>query len=334
MKIPPCQQVPRRQVRFDYKAVRGGRTEFSMALPSNLNGILCIHKPQDFTSFDVVKKLRGMTKIKKIGHAGTLDPMATGVLPVFLGAATKACDILPDQNKRYTAAFQLGLTSNTQDIWGEILSRRESRATERDILDLLPRFRGDIEQIPPMFSAIQINGQRLYDLARKGVEVERKPRSVHIYRFELLSFDGESQSGVLDIGCSKGTYIRTLIHDLGEALGIGGVMTSLTRTEAAGFSLQDCLTFQEVEELLRIDSLTKRVLPVEQVFQSYPAIRLNPVQSGKFLNGVRLDLNRVHYPQGAVTCRVYDAQNNFLGLADCNTGTMELVLKKFFIERK
>lgn len=305
-----------------------------MTLPSNLNGILCIHKPQDFTSFDVVKKLRGMTKIKKIGHAGTLDPMATGVLPVFFGTATKACDILPDQNKRYTAAFQLGLTSNTQDIWGEILDRRESRAAERDILDLLPRFRGDIEQIPPMFSAVQINGQRLYDLARKGVEVERNPRSVHIYRFQLLSFDGESQSGVLDISCSKGTYIRTLIHDLGEALGPGGVMTALTRTEAAGFTLHDCLTFDEVEELLRSERLAERILPVEKVFETYPAVHLNAVQSSKFLNGVRLDLKRVIHPKDAVTCRIYDSEGSFLGLADCCHDTMELVLRKFFIERK
>ena len=198
-----------------------------MALPSNVNGILCIDKPQDFTSFDVVKKLRGMTKIKKLGHAGTLDPMATGVLPVFFGAATKACDILPNQNKRYTAAFQLGMTTNTQDIWGEELSRRESHVAKDDILALLPRFRGDIEQTPPMFSAIQINGQRLYDLARKGIEIERQPRPIHIFRFELLSFDEESQTGTLDIGCSKGTYIRTLIHDLGEKLGTGGVMTAL-----------------------------------------------------------------------------------------------------------
>lgn len=305
-----------------------------MTLPSNLNGILCIHKPQDFTSFDVVKKLRGMTKIKKIGHAGTLDPMATGVLPVFLGAATKACDILPDQDKRYTAAFQLGLISNTQDIWGEILDRRESRVTKKDVLSQLSNFCGEIQQIPPMFSAVQINGQRLYDLARKGIEVEREPRTVRIYRLNLLSYDEENRSGTLDISCSKGTYIRTLIHDLGEALGAGGVMTSLTRTEAAGFSLQDCLTFQEVEELLRTDSLAQRVLPVDQVFKTYPAIRLSPVQSRKFLNGVRLDLKRVIHPKDVVTCRIYDSEGSFLGLADCCHGTMELVLRKFFIERK
>lgn len=305
-----------------------------MALPSNVNGILCIDKPQDFTSFDVVKKLRGMTKIKKLGHAGTLDPMATGVLPVFFGATTKACDILPNQNKRYTAAFQLGMTTNTQDIWGEELSRRESHVAKDDILALLPRFRGDIEQTPPMFSAIQINGQRLYDLARKGIEIERQPRPIHIFRFELLSFDEESQTGTLDIGCSKGTYIRTLIHDLGEKLGTGGVMTALTRTEAAGFTLQDCLTFDEVEELLRTERFTERLLPVDKVFESYPVIRLNAVQSGKFLNGVRLDLNRVIHPKNADTCRVYDSENKFLGLADCCGDTMELVLRKFFIERK
>lgn len=305
-----------------------------MTLPSNFNGILCIHKPQDFTSFDVVKKLRGMTKIKKMGHAGTLDPMATGVLPVFFGTATKACDILPDQSKRYTAAFQLGLTTNTQDIWGEVLSRQESRQTKEDILSLLPRFRGDIQQVPPMFSAVQINGQRLYDLARKGIEVERQPRPVHISRFELLSFDEASQTGTVDIGCSKGTYIRTLLHDLGAALGTGGTMTALTRTEAAGFTLVDCLTFDEVEELLRSERLAERLLPVDKVFETYPVIRLNAVQSSKFLNGVRLDLNRVVHPKDAFTCRVYDSDNRFLGLADCHADAMELVLRKFFVERK
>lgn len=305
-----------------------------MTFPANQNGILCINKPQDFTSFDVVKKLRGMTKIKKMGHAGTLDPMATGVLPIFFGTATKACDILPNQDKRYTASFQLGVTTNTQDIWGEILSRQECCVPKNHILALLPRFRGDIQQIPPMFSAVQINGQRLYDLARKGIEVERQPRPVHISRLELLSFDEGSQTGTLDIGCSKGTYIRTLIHDLGEMLGTGAVMTALTRTEAAGFTLDDCLTFEEVATLLETGRLSEHLLPVDKVFASYPAIRLNAVQSDKFLNGVRLDLNRVIHPKEAETCRVYDAENRFLGLADCCYDTMELRLKKFFIERK
>ncbi|MEE1491013.1 MAG: tRNA pseudouridine(55) synthase TruB, partial [Massilioclostridium sp.] len=214
-----------------------------------MDGILCMNKPEGFTSFDVVAKLRGITRTKRIGHAGTLDPMATGVLPVFLGRATKAISLLPDHTKRYTAGFQLGLTSDTLDSTGTILSRSHSTLTQQELLAALEQYRGTISQIPPMYSALKVEGKRLYELARQGKTVERKPRKVEIFQLELLSFDTKLQTGVLDVGCSSGTYIRTLCDDIGRDLGVGAVMTSLQRTEAAGFSLADSRTFEEVQQL-------------------------------------------------------------------------------------
>ena len=186
---------------------------------SGLNGILCINKPEGFTSFDVIAKLRGILKTKKLGHAGTLDPMATGVLPVFAGFATKACDILPDSDKSYIAGFRLGVTTDTQDRTGTILHQRPANHLTAEMIEqALPAFRGEILQLPPMYSAVSVNGQRLYELARKGIEVERTPRPITIYRLELLRYDPASQEGEMEISCSKGTYIRTILHDLGETL--------------------------------------------------------------------------------------------------------------------
>lgn len=297
-----------------------------------LNGIICINKPEDFTSFDVVKKLRGITKVKKIGHAGTLDPMATGVLPIFLGVATKACDILPNNDKRYTASFKLGLETDTEDVWGKVTKEYDKYISKDEILSVLPSFTGDIMQIPPMYSAIQINGKRLYDLARQGIEVEREARKITVYNISLLSYDEDNQSGVLDISCSKGTYIRTIISDLGKKLGTGGIMTSLNRTEASGFTLENCMTFEEVEKALADNSLTP--LPVEKAFEPYPAIHLSEIQTRMFSNGVTLDLKRVRHPKNADTARIYGFDGLFLGLATLNYETSELKLLKFFTERK
>ncbi len=296
-----------------------------------LNGIICINKPEDFTSFDVVKKLRGITRVKKIGHAGTLDPMATGVLPVFLGVATKACDILPDNDKRYTAHFKLGLETDTEDVWGNVTKEYDKKVTEKEILDILPHFTGEIMQIPPMYSAIQVNGKRLYDLARQGIEVEREARKITVYEISLLNFDEENQTGILDISCSKGTYIRTIISDIGKKLCCGGIMTALNRTEASGFLLSDCMTFEEVETAVANGTLTP--LPIEKAFSPYPEIHLSEIQTRMFLNGVTLDLRRIRHPK-AETCRIYGFDGAFLGLATLNSETNELKLLKFFIERK
>lgn len=297
-----------------------------------LNGIICINKPSDFTSFDVVKKLRGITKVKKIGHAGTLDPMATGVLPIFLGVATKACDILPNNDKRYTASFKLGFETDTEDIWGTVTKEYSKKVAKEELLSVLPSFKGEIMQIPPMYSAIQINGKRLYDLARQGIEVEREARKITVYSIELLSYNANDMTGVLDISCSKGTYIRTIISDIGKALGCGGVMTALNRTEASGFTLDDTMTFGEVEKAVADDALTP--LPVEKAFAPYPDIHLSEVQTRMFSNGVTLDLRRIKHPNDSETARIYGFDNTFLGLATLNFETNELKLLKFFIERK
>ena len=202
-----------------------------------MDGIIILDKPEDFTSFDMVAKMRRLLGTRKVGHAGTLDPMATGVLPIFVGRATKCCDILPNQNKRYTAAFQLGYTTDTLDATGRVLTRTEVSATKEDVEKALESFRGEIMQLPPMYSAIQINGKRLYDLARQGIEIEREKRPVTIMELNLLSADDTQHIYQIDVACSKGTYIRTLCADIGEALGCGATMTALRRTEAAGFSL-------------------------------------------------------------------------------------------------
>ena len=294
-------------------------------------GILCVNKPQDFTSFDVIAKLRGMTRTRKMGHAGTLDPMATGVLPVFLGNATKACDLLPITDKRYRAGVRFGLVTDTQDIWGTVLEESEVPVSRAALEKALPGFRGDISQLPPMYSAVRVNGKRLYDLARQGLEVERQPRPVTIHRLELLSYNEAAREAILDVSCSKGTYIRTLCHDLGRALGCGAVMTSLTRTEAAGFTLEDCFSLEEIAALLEEGRFAEALLPAERLFRTLPAARLSPVQARMFSNGVRLDLSRVRHEAASGLHAVYGPDNAFLGVADCCPETAELILRKRFI---
>lgn len=299
-----------------------------------MNGILCIDKPAGFTSFDVVAKMRGITRVKRIGHSGTLDPMATGVLPLFFGGATKACDRIPDDDKRYTAGFLLGMRTDTQDSTGKILAEnKQVRVTAAQIADKLTAFTGEILQVPPMFSAVQIGGKRLYDLARQGIEIERPARAINIYEFALRSFDEPSQTGTLDISCSKGTYIRTLIDDLGQALGCGGVMTSLVRTYACGFSLEQCITLEKAKELAERSALEPLLLPVYTVFATLPSIQLDEVQSPMFRNGVKLDTGRMRFQdrgQG-VMYAVYAHDGGFLGLAYVDEENKELRIEKLFV---
>lgn len=290
-----------------------------------MNGIICMNKPEGFTSFDVIAKMRGILRTKKLGHAGTLDPMATGVLPVFVGTATKACDILPNHDKTYEAGFKLGVITDTQDSGGAVLEENPAEISREMLLEALPRFRGEIMQIPPMYSAVSVNGQRLYDLARKGIEVEREPRPITVYTLELLEYNAEERTGRLKISCSKGTYIRTVIHDLGKALGVGGIMTALVRTEAAGFTLNDCVGFAELEALREAGDFSSVILPIEKVFRELPAINLNEVQARMYKNGIKLDLNRVRLPEKAPRYRVYGG-GEFLGTAkpDCDAGILRI----------
>ncbi|NLT08630.1 MAG: tRNA pseudouridine(55) synthase TruB [Ruminococcus sp.] len=281
-----------------------------------MNGILCVNKPQDFTSFDVVAKLRGILGMKRLGHGGTLDPMATGVLPVFVGNATKACDIMPDNTKSYLAGFRLGCTSDTQDVWGEVKAASD-RSVSRDELEaVLPYFTGNIMQLPPMYSAVQVGGKRLYDLARQGIEVEREARQIEVSTLRLPEYDPDSREGKLEIVCGKGTYIRTIINDIGEKLGCGGIMTSLVRTSSCGFTLADCFTFDEIQQAKDEDRLETLLLPTDKVFASLPKLVLGEAQARMYRNGVKLDIARVRgIRPDSDTYRVYAQDGTFFGTA-------------------
>lgn len=279
-----------------------------------MNGILLINKPQEFTSFDVIAKLRGILKIKRLGHAGTLDPMATGCLPVFVGKATRACDMLPNVTKSYTAGFKLGLVTDTQDIWGKVTEEFDVAGISLERLKkAIQNFKGDIMQIPPMYSAVSIGGKKLYDLARQGIEVQRQPRKINISDISLKNFDEIDMSGTLDISCSKGTYIRTLINDIGETLGCGGTMTSLERTSSSGFLLKDSFTLSEVEQLVADGTIKDKIIPIDKAFELYPEVILTDVQTKMYKNGVKLDSNRVDIKTESNKYRVYGFDKEFLG---------------------
>ena len=256
-----------------------------------MNGLLLVDKGKGFTSFDVVAITRKLTSQKKIGHTGTLDPNATGVLPLLLGNATKAQDIIPNHDKEYVAGFKLGLTTDTLDIWGEIKSEVKSEVTLSELEKVLKHFRGEIEQIPPMYSAVSVDGKRLYDLARKGIEVERKPRKITVYELELLDFDENNQSGVLKVSCSKGTYIRTLIDDIGNELGVGAVMTSLDRSKACGFLKEQCLPLEKLKKLSPAE-IEEKLISTENLFISFPELKVSEAQAKRFSNGGALDSSR------------------------------------------
>ena len=294
-----------------------------------MNGILVLDKPAGFTSFDVVAVLRGLAREKKIGHTGTLDPMATGVLPLLLGNATRASALLPDTGKEYEAGFRFGIATDTQDVTGKVVREDGRSVSASELETALGRFRGEIFQVPPMVSALSVGGKRLYDLARRGVEVERRPRPVTIARLELLSYDEASRCGVLRVACSKGTYIRTLCADLGEALGTCGAMTSLRRTRASGFSLADSVTLQGARELAAEDRLAERLLPVEELFLEKPALSVSAAQAARFQNGGALDFARTQLrgappPEGSLF-RVHSPDGAFLGLGRAENGSLRVL---------
>lgn len=296
-----------------------------------LNGIIPINKPEGFTSFDVIAKMRGILKLKKLGHSGTLDPMATGVLPVFIGGAAKAISFMEHNSKRYTAGFKLGLTSDTQDITGEILSGTRAEISLDKLEAAAGKFIGEIRQIPPMYSAVSVNGKRLYEYARKGIEVEREARTVTVSRFEILDYNESNAEGIADISCSGGTYIRTLIHDIGQELGCGGVMTSLVRTLSNGFSLDECVTLEQLEALRSSNELEKALIPVERVFSHLPKIRLTEQKTQMYKNGVKLHLDKLKDFDGNERYRIYSCKEEFLGLAFADAENNELrVLKNMW----
>ena len=293
------------------------------------NGILCIDKPEGFTSFDVVAKLRGIAGTRRVGHAGTLDPMATGVLPLFFGRATKACDILPRQDKRYLADFRLGVTTDTQDATGRVLCERDpSGVSEADVRKAAARFTGEIMQVPPMYSAIKLNGQPLYKLAREGVTVERKARPIEIYSITYGGSPAENEY-VLDVTCSKGTYIRTLLEDIAAAMGQKGTMSALRRTSAGVYTEADAHTLEEILAAKEqgMDALEALMLPVESVFESLPLLVVEPWVEQHLYNGCPTS----RYPAADGRYRVRNAAGQFLGLANIVQGVLRV--EKLFVER-
>ena len=283
-------------------------------------GVIIIDKPQDWTSMDVCAKLRGLFHEKRVGHGGTLDPMATGVLPVFLGRATRAVEFSTDSNKEYVAGLKLGVVTNTQDITGEILEEHPVTSTIADVTALLSRFTGPIEQIPPMYSAIKKDGQKLYELARKGVEVERKPRPVTIFS---LTLEGQTAADefFIRVRCSKGTYVRTLCHDIGQALGCGGCMSSLRRTEAGGYTLSDSISLADVLACQIPETLLR---PVDSCFSGHPALTIGGKALFLAKNG-----NHFHVDAPDGTYRVYDPEGHFLLLGQASNGQLTTI-KSFF----
>lgn len=283
-------------------------------MSDNINGIICVNKPQNFTSFDVTAIMRRAAGTRKIGHGGTLDPMATGVLPIFIGRAAKAADLNPAQDKRYTAGFRLGVVTDTEDVWGNVLESCDKKADTDEVLSAVTGMQGDIMQIPPMYSAVKVGGKRLYELARQGIEIERKARPITVYSINLLSYDENSSEGVLDIHCSKGTYIRTIISDIGKALGTGAVMTSLVRTRSGGFSLSDCTELEEIRSMTP-ETAASAVIPTERIFRNFDGIILDSEQRRLFMNGAILDMGRMNISYPENTClRIKDEEGIFLGL--------------------
>lgn len=276
-----------------------------------MNGILCLDKPQDMTSFVACARVRRLLGVKKTGHAGTLDPMATGVLPILCGNATRALDWLPSHDKRYLVTVTFGMISDTGDIWGATEQTGRPLPTRDAVEDALCAFRGDILQVPPMMSALKKDGVRLYELHRRGIEVEREARPVTVHTLDLISFDGDTLT--LDCHCSKGTYMRTIAEDLGNALGCGALMSGLRRTLAAGFAIDECFTLEQLGAFAEDGTLTEHVLPVDRVLSCYPSVTVTAPQANRFSNGGALSLERLPTAVNG-TVRVYAPDGTFIGL--------------------
>ena len=280
-----------------------------------MNGIVIVDKPEGWTSQDVVSKLRGVLHTKRIGHGGTLDPMATGVLPVFVGRGTRGVEFFEHAEKTYEATLRLGLTTDTEDTSGNTLTEQEVHISEEDFLGVLPKFRGNIQQIPPMYSALKVGGQKLVDLARKGREVERQPRDITIFELTCLEFSGNEAR--LRVRCSKGTYIRTLCKDIGDALGCGGCMAALRRVQAGEYTIEESVPLQT---LLETENPEQYLRPVDSMFRQYPAVTLTEKQTLRCRNGNSFSVNMA---EG--TYRAYSQNGEFLMLAKVEDGIMSTI---------
>lgn len=301
-----------------------------------INGILNIYKEKGFTSHDVVAKLRGIVKQKKIGHTGTLDPDAEGVLPVCLGRATKVCELLSDKDKVYEAVLLLGKSTDTQDISGEVLEEHETGHLQaEEVRACIESYIGEYEQLPPMYSALKVNGKKLYELAREGIEVERKKRKVTIFDIEILEMALPRVR--MRVHCSKGTYIRTLCHDIGQDLNTGGCMESLLRTKVSCFELQDSYTLAQVEELVSKEQLDEILLPIDEMFSDHKAIYVKKKYEALAVNGNPFPIKAVENPENyenQETVCVYDGNHRFIGLFEYRGGKQDFKVKKMFLDQE
>ena len=288
-----------------------------------MDGILCIDKPEEMTSFLCVAIVRRLLGVKKVGHAGTLDPNATGVLPLLIGRGTKLLDHLPCHDKCYTATLRFGAVSDTLDVWDEVKETGKPIPTLAEVEAALPVFRGDILQVPPMTSALKKDGVRLYELARQGIEIEREARPVTIYDLTLIDYNEQEGLLTLSCHCSSGTYIRTLCDDLGRMLGCGAVMTALRRTMAAGYPLTACITIEEAKALAEAGTLADRLLPLDTALAAYPAITVSAAQAARFGNGGALDLVRLRTKVEG-TVRVCDPDGNCIALGTPADGMLKM----------
>ena len=306
------------------------------------DGILNVYKEPGFTSFDVVAKLRGILHQKKIGHTGTLDPQAEGVLVVCLGKATKLCDILPDHDKEYEATLLLGMTTDTEDTTGEILTKQEVTVSEDEVREAILSFLGTYEQVPPMYSAIKVNGQKLYELARQGKVIERQPRPVTLYQLEIIQID--LPRVVVRIQCSRGTYIRSLCRDIGERLGCGGCMERLVRTKACGFQNHNSLKLAEIEKLVQAEELESYISSIDSMYPEYPQIHMKKQGDKLVYNGNKF--NRKMIESLKEGCRLeqpnatgeepdrfltYDSMGTFIGIYEYHLENQEFAPYKMFL---
>lgn len=294
-----------------------------------MTGFVFLDKEEGITSFIAAAKMRRIFSEKKAGHTGTLDPMATGVLPIALGYSTRFIELIPNHDKAYRATFILGKTTDTLDITGTVLSENEVTAKKADVEKALQKFRGEIMQLPPMYSAIKKNGVRLYELARQGIEIERESRKVTIYSLELVSVDEEKNEYTIDVECSSGTYIRSLISDIGEELSSGAVMTSLRRTKANGVSIEKCYTAEELQKMKDEGRLSEALTRVDE-FLSYPKLKVSAPQAKRFSNGGALDVNRFGGKKEPGLYLVYSPENEFLGVGEIDSEVTELSPKRVY----
>ena len=296
------------------------------------SGIINVYKEKGFTSFDVVAKLRGILRTKKIGHTGTLDPDAEGVLPVCIGRATKVCDILTDKDKIYEAVMLLGVETDTQDTSGEVLKELPVNVSEKVVREAILSFVGEYAQVPPMYSALKVNGKKLYELAREGKTVERKARNVQIFSIEILEMNLPRVR--MSVHCSKGTYIRTLCHDIGQKLGSGGCREKLLRTKVGIFELKDTLKLSEINELAKAGVVEEKIISVDELFEDYAKVWTKQAFDVAVHNGNRIEKRMLEeeLPANTERLRVYDSEGTFIGIYEYSMERKDFKPMKMFYE--